>query len=187
MTGRISAVIIISILFTREMQGKPGEKPGWEGELRELARITAEAKIRVRDADIRWNRWLKVLPDVSVSKRAPYADIAETGETYLSVTFNTGTLYDLTEIGRQHEMEQRQALRRIESLSHTIKVLIEKKYLLADQIEKTLVISRSVEDPIESANRQDRAAQLEVQLQETEIEIEKNYAEMEYECVRVER
>ena len=187
MTGRISAVILISILFAQELHGKPGDKPEREGELRDLAWITAEAKTRVRNANIRWNRWLKVLPDVSVSKRAPYADIAETGETYLSVTFNTSTLYDLTEIGRQHEMEQRQALRRIESLSHTIRVLIDRKYLLKDQIEKTGMIARSVEDPIEAANRQDRIAQLEVQLQETEIEIEKQYAEMEYECVRVER
>jgi len=48
-------------------------------------------------------------------------------------------------------------------------------------------IVKSIEDPLEASKCQEKVDQLQLQLNETFIEVEKLYAEIEYVCVEVER
>ena len=64
---------------------------------------------------------------------------------------------------------------------------IERKFLITDQVWKMKQIVKSVEDPLEASKCQEKVDQLQLQLNETFIEIEKLYSEIEYVCVEVER
>ena len=48
-------------------------------------------------------------------------------------------------------------------------------------------IVKSIDDPLEAANKQEKIDALEVKKNETVIEIERLYAEIEYACVEVEK
>jgi len=160
-----------------------------EREIGDLRRVVSEAKSRINASyTYRWKDTLRFLPEVSVSRRAPHDQVSspET-ETYVSASVTLNQFYDVTDIAEKREREKRKAIRRVESLGYSIEKLIERKYLLADQIWKMKQIARSTEEPIEAAARQERADQLALQQNETFIEIEKLYAEIEYVCVEVER
>jgi len=156
-----------------------------EDELRDLRRAVSEAKSRINGSyTYRWKDTLRFLPEVSVSRRSPHdqANSPDT-ETYVSASVTLSQFYDVTDIAEKREREKRKAIRRVESLGYSIEKLIERKYLLADQIWKMKQIAKSTEEPIEAAARQERADQLALHQNETLIEIEKLYAEIEYACV----
>lgn len=165
------------------------QKNGKEVEIGDLRRTVAEAKRRINEADTyRWKDTLRFLPEVSVSRRAPHDQVnSPDTETYVSASISLNQFYDVTEIAEKKNAEKRKAIRRIESIGYSIEKLIERKYLLADQIWKMNQIARSTEEPIEAAARQERADQLALHQNETLIEIEKLYAEIEYACVEIEK
>jgi hypothetical protein len=152
-----------------------------------LKKTTQEARRRIRTAGIyRWNDSLRFLPTVTLSRRAPYEEYNGPGkETYLSASISFNQFFQLTEIATKKESEKRKALRRVESLSFSIEKLIERKYMILGQIAKMKKIVRSLEDPLEAARGQERIDALELKKNETIIEIERLYAEMEYVCVEV--
>jgi len=156
-----------------------------EDELRDLRRAVSEAKSRINGSyTYRWKDTLRFLPEVSVSRRSPHDQVNSPDvETYVSASVTLSQFYDVTDIAEKREKEKRKAIRRIESLGYSIEKLIERKYLLADQIWKMKQIARSTEEPIEAAARQERADQLALQQNETFIEMERLYAEIEYVCV----
>jgi len=158
---------------------------GKEDELRDLRHAVSEAKSRINGSyTYRWKDTLRFLPEVSVSRRAPQDQVnSPDTETYVSASVTLSQFYDVTDIAEKREREKRKAIRRVESLGYSIEKLIERKYLLADQIWKMKQIARSTEEPIEAAARQEKADQLVLQQNETLIEIERLYAEIEYVCV----
>jgi hypothetical protein len=156
-----------------------------EDELRDLRHAVSEAKSRINGSyTYRWKDTLRFLPEVSVSRRAPHDQMnSPDTETYVSASVTLSQFYDVTDIAERREREKRKAIRRVESLGYSIEKLIERKYLLTDQIWKMKQIARSTEEPIEAAARQEKADQLVLQQNETFIEIERLYAEIEYVCV----
>jgi len=181
---------LISILFTAEtafsdeIHDKSREK-----EQKELKQTLAEAKKRIKDAGIfKWNDSLRFLPTVTLSRRAPYEQYTEpTNETYFSASISFNQFFDLADIHDKKAAEKRKAIRKVESLAFSIEKLIDRKYLLTDQIGKMKKIARSLDDPLEAATKQEKIDGLEVKKNETVIEIERMFAEIEYVCVEVER
>lgn len=156
-----------------------------EDELRDLRHAVSEAKSRINGSyTYRWKDTLRFLPEVSVSRRSPHDQVnSPDTETYVSASVTLSQFYDVTDIEEKRKREKRKAIRRIDSLGYSIEKLIERKYLLTDQIWKMKQIARSTEEPIEAAARQEKADQLVLQQNETFIEIERLYAEIEYVCV----
>ena len=158
-------------------------------ELGELKRIIEVARSRINSAaTYQWKDTLRFLPDISVSRRSPYNDAtSEETETYVSASISLSQFYDVADIEEQRVIIKRKAVRRVESLGYNIEKMIERKYLVADQLTKLKQMVRSIDDPLEAANWQNRIDQLQLQQNEILIEIEQLYAEIEYTCVEVER
>lgn len=189
MSKFIAVVAIFSILFTPETAiSREKRTETRDAELQHLKRTLFEARKRIRSAGTyRWNDALRFLPTVTMGRRAPYDQFnAPTNETYLSASISFNGLFELTEIANRKAAEKRKAARRVESLGFSIEKLLERKHLLDDQIAKMKKIVRSIEEPLEAANKQETIYALEVRKNETAIEIEKLFAEIEYVCVEVE-
>jgi hypothetical protein len=184
----INTIIIASIFINIGLHGQE-TKPVKENELVELKKIIVNAKKRINSSDTyAWKDAFRFLPAVSVSRRAPYEQAASKDtETYISASISLNQIYDMTDIADKKSADRRKAVRRVESLGYSIEKLIERKYLLTDQVWKMKQIVKSIDEPIEAANRQDKVDQLQLQLNETFIEIEKLFAEIEYVCVETER
>ena len=181
----IIAIIIIQSIGLSAQESKPLK----ENELIELKKVITAAKNRINSGDTyAWKDAFRFLPEVSVSRRAPYdqATSKET-ETYISASITLNQFYDMADISDKRNAEKRKAARRVESLGYSIEKLIERKYLLTDQIWKMKLITKSIEDPLEASKCQEKVDQLQLQLNETFIEIEKLFAEIEYVCVEVGR
>ena len=181
--------IIITILIQSIGLYAEESKSQKENELIELKKVITNAKTRINTGDTYvWKDALRFLPTVSISRRSLYNDAtSEDTETYLSASISLNQVFDITEIAEKKDAEKRKAARRVESLGYSIEKLIERKFLITDQVWKMKQIVTSIEDPLEAANRQEKVDQLQLQLNETFIEIEKLYAEIEYVCVEVER
>ena len=186
--NKISYSFLMAIIFNFSI-GFSAEivKNEKEREIGDLRRTISEAKNRINDSyTYRWKDTLRFLPEVSVSRRSPHDQVnSPDTETYVSASVTLSQFYDVTDIAEKREREKRKAIRRVESLGYSIEKLIERKYMLADQIWKMKQIARSTEEPIEAAARQERADQLALHQNETFIEIEKLYAEIEFVCVEV--
>jgi len=186
-------LIIHSIIITIFIQSiglyAEESKPLKENELIELKKVITNAKPRINSGDTYvWKDALRFLPTVSLSRRSLYDDAAaEDTETYLSASISLNQVFDMTDIADKKNTEKRKAVRRVESLGYTIQKLIERKFLITDQVWKMTLITKSIEDPLEASKCQEKVDQLQLQLNDTFIEIEKLYAEIEYVCVEVER
>ncbi|PKL16917.1 MAG: hypothetical protein CVV49_13835 [Spirochaetae bacterium HGW-Spirochaetae-5] len=160
-----------------------------ENELMELKKVLTNAKSRINSGNTyAWKDALRFLPTVSLSRRSLYDDAAANDtETYLSASISLNQVFDMTDIADKKNAEKRKAVRRVESLGYTIQKLIERKFLITDQMWKMKLITKSIEDPLEASKCQEKVDQLQLQLNDTFIEIEKLFAEIEYVCVEVER
>lgn len=188
--NKVINTFIIAIIFIQSIGFSAEESKNIkENEISDLKKTLVESKRRINDTDTyRWKDSLRFLPSVSVSRRAVYDQMTSEGtETYISASVSLNQFYDMTDIADKKNTDKRKAIRRVESLGYSIEKLIERKYLLTDQIWKMKQIAKSIEEPIEAANRQEKVDQLQVQLNETFIEIEKLFAEIEYVCVEVEK
>jgi hypothetical protein len=166
--------------------------PGWTQSLQEerskLEKTTQDAKKRINDAGIyKWNDALRFLPSVTVGRRAPYGEYtSEEKETYVSASISLGGVYDATELARKRKTEKRKALRKIEMLSYAIRMLIDRKYLMIDQIAKMEKIAKGTENVIDAAAKMEKIENMKVKLNELNIEIESKYFEIEATVIEVE-
>jgi len=189
MRNKIIYSFLMATLFTVSFGLYAEEINSKEKEQAELKKTIAAANARINSADTyQWKDTLRFLPEISVSRRSPYNDAtSEETETYVSASISLSQFYDVADIEEKRTVEKRKAVRRVESLGYSIEKLIERKYLVTDQLGKLKQMVRSIDDPLEAANWQNRVDQLQLQLNEIMIEIEKLYAEIEYTCVEVER
>ena len=180
----IATIFIIRIGFSAEIDKKVKDT-----EILSLKKTVSDAKKRISSADTyKWKDSLKFLPVVSVSSRSPYEQVnSKDRETYVSASISLNSFFDISDIADRRDAEKRKAVRKVESLGYSIEKLIERKYLITDQVWKMKQIVKSIEDPLEAANRQEKIDQLVLQQNEVLIEIEKLFAEIEYVCVEVEK
>jgi hypothetical protein len=187
--NKITNSFIIAIIFILSIGLSAQEsKTLKENEFMELKKVLTNAKSRINSGNTyAWKDALRFLPTVSLSRRSLYDDAAANDtETYLSASISLNQVFDMTDIADKKNAEKRKAVRKVESLGYTIQKLIERKFLITDQVWKMKLITKSIEDPLEAANRQEKVDQLQLQLNDTFIEIEKLFAEIEYVCVEAE-
>lgn len=156
-------------------------------ELNELERRVGEANKRIKNASIvRGSDFFKLLPNVGVSRQAAESEFQEK-ENHYSASISTSQIFEINERQNAREAAKRKAQRKVESCEFKIKKLIEKKYLILSKIWKLSQIKKAEEDPVEETKLDDRIDEYTLSVQETEIEIENTYAEIEYACVEAER
>lgn len=175
---------IIAIIFVTGIHAQDIK----EEEIKRLERTVKEAKQRIQEADIyKWNDVLRFLPDVSVARRAPYQDYTgPSNETYISASIQLNKIFDVSDLADKRKTEKRKAIRIIDNLQFTILKLIERKYLIQEQIQKLGKIVKGTDDIMEAAAKQEQIDKLKVQVNELLIEIEKNYYEIETTVIEVE-
>lgn len=183
---RYTLMIVMIFILNIGLNAEEG-KSQKENELIELKKIIITAKNRLNSSDTyAWKDAFRFLPSISVSRRAPYDQTtSKDTETYISASVSLNQFYDISDIADKKDAEKRKAVRRVESIAYSIEKLIERKYLIIDQIWKMKQIIKSIEDPLEAANRQEKVDQMQLQLNENLIDIEKLYAEIEYVCVEM--
>ncbi len=178
----LSALLLISLTIKTsraagELEVFDEEK---ERELRETRAFMAKASARIRAAStIRARDFLLLAPDVTLSRRTPY-DEAPSGETYMSVSFRVGNLFQMeerrqnraTEIGKA-EVAARSALFRMEKL-------LEKKCLYRKRVWKLEMIRRSTEGPLEAAELDEKIDRERVLYHDACVDLEKAKAEVEF-------
>ena len=108
-------------------------------------------------------------------------------ENYYSASISTSQIFEINDRQNKREAVKLKAHRKVESYGYRIKKLTERKYLILNKIWKLNQIRKATEDPVEVAKLDDRIDEHTLSLQETEIEIENAYAEIEYTCVEVEK
>ena len=156
-------------------------------DLEHLSQALSEARERIKKASSSKGRdYLKLLPNMAVSRQAPYSEIQGT-ENYISASINTNQLFDITDRYYEREAGKRKALRRVQSCGYKIRKLIERKHMIKSKIWKLGQVKGSLDDPVDIARIDDRIDEHILKQQEAEIEIESAYAEIEYACVEVER
>lgn len=157
-------------------------------ELKDLSMKVIEAKQRIEDAGTyKWNDVLRFLPNVTLSRRAPYEDYyGPARETYVSASIQLNQLFEVSDIAEKRKTEKRKALKKIDTIKFTIEKLIERKYMLAGQVQKLEKIVKSTEDVMEAAAKQEQIDRLKVQINELQIEIEKQYYDIEATVIEVE-
>ena len=184
----IVSIIAINFLMTALVSAENFHKVKSK-ELKELRTTIKEAKARVlRTGNTRGRDWLVLLPTVSVSRRDPYSELPEgEAETYVGVSLNINRAFDIANASRNRETLKRKTKRKIQSIDFTIRNLIERKYLIKEQIWKLTQIRKSMVNPLEAAHIDEKISSESIRLQETSLKIEENFAEIEYMCVEVER
>lgn len=150
-----------------------------ESEIFELDLAVVRVKKKIREAsDVRADDFLKLLPDITVSKRSPAEGFAE-DDIYIGASFNTGSIFTIAENARKRRSEKEKALRTVQSLAFRIRKLINRKYLLKQKIWILTKKQLSPINTIESAQKQEKIEELTIAVDEIEIEIEKGMAEIE--------
>ena len=158
-----------------------------ERELKTLQEILTRAQSIIQSTpESRARDYLALLPGVSISRSAPYGEVKEK-ETYMSVSLSMSQAFTVANKQTDREIGKRKASRRVESLGYQIRKLINRKYVLADQIWRYRQIKRSAESPVEIARYDEKINELEIKIEDIEIDIEKGYAEIEYICADVEK
>ncbi len=165
---------IIAIIFVALSFAFANEK---EQELRELEQKVQQAKQSIEDAEtFKLNELIVFLPTINVSRRAPYEEFSGPDrETYVSASIQLNKLFDIIKVKEKRETEKRKALKKVITIKYTIEKLIERKYLMIDTIEKLRKIIKGTDDVLEAASKQEQIDKLQLQLNELQIEIQKNY------------
>ena len=154
-------------------------------ELEECSKLTMSVLTRIRAAqNSRAGDYLKLLPDITVSKRSP-VDQFEQDDIYLGVSFSTSSIFDIADRYKERKKEQQKALRSVQSLSYKTKKLIHKKYQLMERIWKLKQMRKSTGNPVEISSIDEKIDTIILSVTEIEIDIEKAYAEIEFLCVEV--
>ena len=96
-------------------------------------------------------------------------------------------MWDINDSYNKRDALKIKALRQIETNGFIIRKFIDRKYLLKDRLWKFSQIRKSMDNPMDIATMDEKIDELKVKIQEIEINIEKAYAEIEYDCVDVER
>lgn len=156
-------------------------------ELNTLEKRVGEAKKRIKKAStVKGSDFFKLLPNVGVSRQATDNEFQEK-ENHYSASISTSQIFEINDRQNARDIAKRKAHRKVESCEFKIKKLIEKKFLILSKIWKLSQIKKAQEDPVEETKLDDRIDEYTLNVQETEIEIENTYAEIEYACVEVER
>ena len=158
-------------------------------ELAQLEGTISSAKIRIEQSSkIHAADFLQLLPTVSVSRRSPYDSITQSkNETYIGFSFNSNQIGNISDRVDSRSAAKRKAVRQIDADKLILRKLIDRKYLLKDRIWKYTQIRRSLDNPVEAVTLDEKIDEVTATLQETEMDIEKALAGIEYLCVDVER
>jgi len=173
----ISIATVFLFLSAGQLYAKNFDKEK-AGELRHMEKTTGEAIRDIKQtSDVRAYDFLQLLPDVALSRRAPYSQAPES-ETYVSASFSIGQLFSITDRTRKREGEKRKAIRKIRSHRYAVRMLIERKYLMKEKLWRYRQIRKSMDNPLEIAKMDERIDELRVKLQDVCIEIERRYGEV---------
>lgn len=158
-----------------------------EAELKGIHEFVAKASGRIRTAStLRARDFLLLLPDVTLSRRSPYEE-APAAETYLSVSFRAGNLFQIEERRRGRETDMSKGLAAARSAGYRMEKLLEKKHLHRKRIWKMEMIRRSLEGPLEVADMDGKIDRERILYQDACIDLEKARAEVEELVGEVER
>jgi len=150
-----------------------------ESEILELELTVIRAKNKIRRAsDVRADDFLKLLPDITLSKRSP-AEGFEEEDIYIGASFNTGSIFTIAENARKRRGEKEKALRAIQSVAYRIRKLINRKYLLKQKILELTQKKASTINTMECSRYSEKIEELIITVDDIEIEIEKGMAEIE--------
>lgn len=176
-----SGIIAIIFIFVAYAQDK-------DEEIKELNKKVTEAKQRIEDASTyKWNDILRFMPQVTLSRRAPYEDYyGPDRETYVSASIQLNKLFEMSDIAEKRKTEKRKALKKVDTIQFAVQKLIERKYMLIEQVKKLEKIVRSTNDVIEAANKQEQIDKINVQINELQIEIEKQMYEIDATVIEIE-
>ncbi len=156
--------------------------------LEELSKTVRNAKTRINATYLtRTGDFLQVLPTVTLSKSSPVTGEKKSRETYLSVSLSASQLFGIRGKRTERDELRRKALRQIDSLAFSTRKLIERKTLLNSRLWKLSQLRKSLSNPVDVAALDEKVDDASMKLQETEIEIEKNFAEIEFLVVGCER
>jgi len=155
-------------------------------ELEECARAVIAARERVRkSSNVRARDFLKLLPGVTISQHGEYSEFRNK-ELYVGASISTSSIFDIADRARARKVLKLKALRKVQSIGFIIKKLILKKYLMKERVWKLCQMRRSMDNPVDIAGIDGKIDVLSISLQEIEIDIERQFAEIEYVCVEVE-
>jgi len=150
-----------------------------EAELKGIREFVAKASGRIKAASsLRARDFLLLLPDVTLSRRSPYEE-APAAETYLSVSFRAGNLFQMEERRRGRETDQEKGLAAARSAGYRMEKLLEKKHLHRKRIWKMEMIRRSLEGPLEAAEMDGKIDQERILFQDACIDLERERAGVE--------
>ncbi len=178
------ALIFISAHANTQLELLDREK---EAELKGIREFIAKASGRIKAASsLRARDFLLLLPDVTLSRRSPYEE-APAAETYLSVSFRAGNLFQMEERRRGRETDISKGLAAARSAGFRMEKLLEKKHLHRKRIWKMEMIRRSLEGPLEAAEMDGKIDRERILYQDACIDLEKVRAEVEGMVREVER
>ncbi|MFH0977647.1 MAG: hypothetical protein V1874_17850 [Spirochaetota bacterium] len=180
----ITAIIVLLCINFNAFGSLQEDK---QQELKDLTKRVGEANKRIEKASVvRGSDFFKLFPNVGVSRQATESEFQEK-ENHYSASISTSQVFEINDRQNAREAAKLKAHRKLESYEFKIKKLIERKYLILSKIWKLNQIKKGEEDPVEVAKLDDRIDEHTLSIQETEIEIENAYAEIEYTCVEVEK
>ena len=186
MAGRYLFLILGLLLLWNPARGGIVDKEK-QIELRQLDEVLVNSKIRVRKAKrLKAGDLLKLMPTITFGRRGTQEELP-LKETQIGIAFNINQVWDINDNFNKRDVLKIKAMRQIKTNGFIIRKFIERKYLLKERLWKFTQIKKSMDNPMEIAEMDEKIDELKVKIQEIEINIEKTYAEIEYVCVDVER
>ena len=183
-------IIIISILFFSFalISLSANKKVNFKKKAKiKLNEILIDAKIRIRrSSNSRGYDYLKMLPEISVSKSGTKEEIGKS-EVLFGASFSFNKAFEITDKQRERKAIKRKGLRKIKSLGFKITKYIDQKFLYINRRWKFIQIKRSMKNPVDIAKVDEKIDDLNFKINNISIDIESSYADIEYVVVEVEK
>jgi hypothetical protein len=184
-SGKITLTLLLALFLMNEpVEAKI--KTQYQQDLEQLQNTANSIRRRIRRvSNSKAYDYLKLLPSFSIAQRSQ-SNMLPGSETFISVSINTNQIFDIADRAKTRAKLKRLSFRKISALQFKIHKLINRKWLIRNQMYKYYQIKGSLSNPVKVVQVDEKILKLKINLDNVLIEIKNTYTEIESVCIEIE-